>query len=63
MTAAQSKEDSLKVRTATIVVSRNEEGGTKNENTSAAEKRDTFSVVLTPDLKLGFYVKSLAGLY
>ncbi len=63
MTAAQSKEDSLKVRTAMIVVSRNEEGGTKNENTSAAEKRDTFSVVLTPDLKLGFYVKSLAGLY
>ena len=63
MTAAQSKEDSLKVRTATIVVSRNEEGGTKNENTSAAEKKDTFSVVLTPDLKLGFYVKSLAGLY
>ena len=63
MTAAQSKEDSLKVRTATIVVSRNEEGGTKNENTSAAEKKDTFSVVLTPELKLGFYVKSLAGLY
>ena len=35
----------------------------RNENTSAAEKRDTFSVVLTPELKLGFYVKSLAGLY
>ena len=63
MTAAKTKTDSLKVRTATIVVSRNEEGGTKNENTSAAEKKDTFSVVLTPELKLGFYVKSLAGLY
>ena len=42
MTAAKTKTDSLKVRTATIVVSRNEEGGTKNENTSAAEKKDTF---------------------
>ena len=63
MTAAQTKEDSLKVRTVNIVVSRNEEGGMRNENTSAAEKRDTFSVVLTPELKLGFYVKSLAGLY
>ena len=63
MTAAKTKTDSLKVRTATIVVSRNEEGGMRNENTSAAEKKDTFSVVLTPELKLGFYVKSLAGLY
>ena len=63
MTAALTKEDSLKVRTVNIVVSRNEEGGMRNENTSAAEKRDTFSVVLTPELKLGFYVKSLAGLY
>ena len=63
MTAALTKEDSLKVRTVNIVVSRNEEGGMRNEDTSAAEKRDTFSVVLTPELKLGFYVKSLAGLY
>ena len=63
MTAALTKADSLKVRTVNIVVSRNEEGGMRNENTSAAEKRDTFSVVLTPELKLGFYVKSLAGLY
>ena len=63
MTAAMTKEDSLKVRTATIVVSRNEDGETRKENTSAAEKNDTLSVVLTPELKLGFYVKSLAGLY
>ena len=63
MTAALTKEDSLKVRTVSIVVSRNEEGGMRNEDTSAAEKKDTFSVVLTPELKLGFYVKSLAGLY
>ena len=63
MTAALTKEDSLKVRTVSIVVSRNEEGGMRNEDTSAAEKKDTFSVALTPELKLGFYVKSLAGLY
>ena len=63
MTAALTKEDSLKVRSVSIVVSRNEEGGVRSENTSAAERKDTFSVVLTPELKLGFYVKSLAGLY
>ena len=63
MTAALTNADSLKVRTATIVVSRNEDGETRKENTSAAEKNDTLSVVLTPELKLGFYVKSLAGLY
>ena len=63
MTAALTKADSLKVRSVSIVVSRNEEGGVRSENTSAAERKDTFSVVLTPELKLGFYVKSLAGLY
>ena len=50
MTAAQTKTDSLKVRTASIVFERN-------------ETKDTTTVVLTPELKLGFYVKSLAGLY
>ena len=50
MTAALTKEDSLKVRTATIVFDRN-------------AVKDTTTVVLTPELKLGFYVKSLAGLY
>lgn len=50
MTAAQTKTDSLKVRTASIVFERN-------------ETKDTATVVLTPELKLGFYVKSLAGLY
>ena len=63
MTAAKTKEDSLKVRTATIVVSRNEEGGMRKENTSAAEKNDTLSVVLTPELRLGFFVQSMAGIY
>ena len=50
MTGAQTKADSLKVRTATIVFERN-------------ETKDTATVTLTPELKLGFYVKSLAGLY
>jgi regulator of sigma E protease len=48
--AAQSEADSLKVRTATIVFERD-------------AVKDTATVVLTPELKLGFYVKSLAGLY
>ena len=50
MTAALTKADSLKVRTATIVFDRD-------------AVKDTATVVLTPELKLGFYVKSLAGLY
>ena len=50
MTAAKTKEDSLKVRTTTIVFEHN-------------EATDTATVTLTPELKLGFYVKSLAGLY
>ena len=50
MTAAMTKEDSMKVRTAIIVFDRD-------------AVKDTATVVLTPELKLGFYVKSLAGLY
>ena len=55
MTDAKTQADSLKVRTATIVVSRNEEGEMRSE--------DTLSVVLTPELKLGFFVKTIAGIY
>ena len=55
MTAAKTPDDSLKIRTATIVVSRSEESGVRSE--------DTLSVVLTPELKLGFFVKSIAALY
>ena len=50
MTAAKTSSDSLKIRTATIVYER-------------GEVKDTVSVTLTPELKLGFYVKSLAGIY
>ena len=55
MTGAKTQGDSLKIRTATLVVSRNEEGGMRKE--------DTLSVVLTPELRLGFFVKSITGLY
>ena len=50
MTAAKTQADSLKVRTATIVYERD-------------ETRDTATVTLTPELKLGFFVRSLAGIY
>ena len=50
MTAAKTTADSLRIRTATLVI----------ERTSV---RDTLSLTLTPDLKVGFVVKALAGLY
>ncbi|MBR0165756.1 MAG: RIP metalloprotease RseP [Prevotella sp.] len=50
MTAAQTPSDSLKIRTATIVYQR-------------GEMNDTVSVTLTPELKLGFFVKTVAGIY
>ena len=50
MTAAKTQGDSLKIRTTTIVYAR-------------GEQQDTANVVLTPELKLGFFVKSIAGLY
>ena len=50
MTAAQTPVDSLKIRTATIVYQR-------------GETNDTVSVTLTPELKLGFFVKTVAGIY
>jgi len=50
MTGAKTHEDSLKIRTTTIVYQR-------------GETADTASVILTSELRLGFYVKSLAGIY
>lgn len=50
MTGAKTHEDSLKIRTTTIVYQR-------------GETTDTASVILTSELRLGFYVKSLAGIY
>ncbi|MCH5310174.1 MAG: RIP metalloprotease RseP [Prevotella sp.] len=51
MTAAKTSADSLKVRTVTLVVNRQSAG------------QDTVAVTLTPELRMGFFVQSLAGLY
>ena len=50
MTDAKSQADSLKIRTATIVYAR-------------GEAQDTATITLTPELKLGFYVQTITGLY
>ena len=50
MTGAKSATDSLKIRTASLVYERD-------------GANDTVSVTLTPELRLGFYVKSMAGIY
>ena len=55
MTAAKSQADSLKIRTATLVVSRADESGAKS--------MDTLAVTLSPELKVGFFVKTIAGIY
>ena len=51
LTVATTKADSLKARSVTLVYEKS------NSQT------DTAAVVLTPELKLGFMVKTLAGLY
>ena len=65
MTTATTPEDSLKIRTVSLVVER--EGLIKSTADSLAATtgmvRDTMSVALTSDLKVGFFVKSIAGLY
>ncbi|MBQ8065623.1 MAG: RIP metalloprotease RseP [Prevotella sp.] len=50
LATATSHADSMKARSVTVVF-------------GTAAHRDTASVVLTPDLKLGFTVKTLAGIY
>ena len=55
MTGAKTQADSLKIRTATLVVSRTDESGVKSQ--------DTLAVTLSPELKVGFFVKTIAGIY
>ena len=55
MTGAKTQADSLRIRTAAIVVARSDERGAMSE--------DTLAVTLTSDLKIGFYVKTIAGIY
>ncbi|MBR1395513.1 MAG: RIP metalloprotease RseP [Prevotella sp.] len=47
---AKTSEDSMKVRNATLVFER-------------GEQTDTANVILTPELTLGFFVKTFAGVY
>jgi len=54
LAVAKTSEDSLKVRQATIVYER---GATSHLS------RDTVSLVLTPELTIGFFVKTLASVY
>ena len=57
MAVAETTADSLKARTVTLVIS---------HQTSAIRHQtslDTLTTVLTPDLKLGFTVQSILGLY
>ncbi len=50
LTTAKTTADSLKIRTVTLVVDK-------------GERTDTLCTTLTSDLKVGFFVKSLVGLY
>ena len=65
MTAAKSQADSLRIRTATIVIEH--EGLVKSaageQTAEAAMVSDTATITLTPDLKVGFFVKTIAGIY
>ena len=65
MTAAKSQADSLKIRTATIVIEH--EGLVKSaadeQTAETAAVADTATITLTPDLKVGFFVKTIAGIY
>ena len=59
LAVATTHADSLKARTVTIVY----EHAAASSADSLTAQRDTADVVLTPDLKLGFVVKTLAGIY
>ena len=59
LAVATTHADSLKARTVTIVY----EHATASSADTLTAQRDTADVVLTPDLKLGFVVKTLAGIY
>ena len=50
MTTAKTPADSIKIRTVTLVIAR-------------GEQTDTLCTTLTSDLKVGFYSKSITGLY
>ena len=61
LAVAKTRDDSLKVRQVTLVVER--AAAPAAADSAAAALRDTISTTLTEDLKIGFYVKTLAGIY
>ena len=64
MAVAETTADSLKARTVTLVISH--QPSAISHQTSAISHQtsvDTVTTVLTPDLKLGFTVQSIMGLY
>ena len=64
MAVAETTADSLKARTVTLVISH--QPSAISHQTSAIRHQtsvDTVTTVLTPDLKLGFTVQSIMGLY
>jgi regulator of sigma E protease len=69
MAVATTLADSLKARTVTIVYERNITAEAQSNhklqtsNFKLQTSQDTADVVLTADLKLGFVVKSMAGMY
>ena len=65
MTAAVTAEDSLMIRTATIVVERAAltNASAEGQTAQATAVRDTATVVLTPDLRLGFFGMNIAKIY
>ena len=65
MTSAKSQADSLKIRTATIVIERAGlvKSSADEQTAEASAVADTATITLTPDLKVGFFVKTLAGIY
>jgi regulator of sigma E protease len=63
LAVAKTRDDSLKVRQVTLVVERAAAPAATADSAAAAALRDTISTTLTADLKIGFYVKTLAGIY
>jgi len=65
MAAAKTQADSMKIRTATIVYEREalKMDSADNQTAQKAMVSDTATITLSPDLKLGFFVQTIAGIY
>jgi len=63
LAAAKTPADSLKARTAILVVETNGTAAANSALSALKSQLDTFSVTLTPDLKVGFVAKALSDIY